>query len=199
MRNFLFEHDNVLTKEQCQNIIDAFEKCDLKKEGWIGEGRANFDIKRSMDLSVTRDLVEKFKDFKEIDKILTSKLTTMLNEYVKHLCKEFEYFEPDNWCTLFNNMEDTGYQIQRVDPGGFYNWHSDYQPFNHRILTFIWYLNDVDEKNGGSTEFYDGRAIQPKTGKFIMFPATWTEVHRGAVLKSGKKYIVTGWLYYNKD
>ena len=34
-------------------------------------------------------------------------------------------------------------------------------------------------------------------GKLLIFPATWTYMHRGNVPISEDKYIVTGWLYGN--
>ena len=44
-----------------------------------------------------------------------------------------------------------------------------------RCLTYIWYLNDIDED--GYTEFIDGTKVQPKTGRICIFPATWTFIH----------------------
>ena len=52
------------------------------------------------------------------------------------------------------------------------------------------YTND----SGGWTEFIDGTRIQPKVGSILLFPATWTYVHRGYPTKV-PKYIVTGWIY----
>jgi len=62
-----------------------------------------------------------------------------------------------------------------------------------RVLTFIWYLNDIEED--GYTEFMDGTKVQPKTGRFCLFPATWEYHHRGYPPKSQTKYICTGWLH----
>ena len=98
------------------------------------------------------------------------------------------------------NLSDTGYQIQRTLPGEFYTWHNDfyYEQHKSRFLTFIWYLNDVYED--GYTEFIDGTKIEPRTGKMMIFPATWTYQHRGYPPKSETKYICTGWIYgsYNQ-
>ena len=86
---------------------------------------------------------------------------------------------------------DTGYQIQRTTPGGFYDWHHD--ACNSRRLTFIWYLNDIN--SGGYTEFIDGTKVRPRTGRLLLFPATTQYRHRGVAPKKDIKYIVTGWLY----
>jgi hypothetical protein len=57
----------------------------------------------------------------------------------------------------------------------------------------MWYLNDVEE--GGETEFFGNYKIKPETGKFVLFPATWTYPHAALVPRSGDKYIITGWFY----
>ena len=58
------------------------------------------------------------------------------------------------------------------------------------------YLNNVEE--GGSTYFshYDLEII-PKKGVTLIWPAEWTHAHRGNELKSGIKYIITGWINFS--
>ena len=97
-------------------------------------------------------------------------------------------------------MSDTGYQIQKTSPNSGYTWHDDFDPSYDntssagiRVLSFIWYLNDVSE--GGYTEFIDGTKIQPERGKFLIFPSTWNFIHRGFPPKKESKYIITGWLH----
>ena len=67
----------------------------------------------------------------------------------------------------------------------------------HRLLAFMTYLNDVED--GGSTYFshYD-LDIKPKKGLTIIWPAEWTHAHKGNVVNSGSKYIITGWLTFPK-
>ena len=64
-----------------------------------------------------------------------------------------------------------------------------------RVLAWMTYLNDVEE--GGETHFthYD-LSIKPKKGLTIIWPAEWTHAHRGNVLFSGSKYMLTGWMSY---
>ena len=64
----------------------------------------------------------------------------------------------------------------------------------YRVLTYLFYLNDIDE--GGETEFFGGDIkIIPKAGKLIIFPASWTFPHCGKMPISSNKYIITGWIY----
>ena len=57
------------------------------------------------------------------------------------------------------------------------------------------YLNDVQD--GGNTYFnhYDLR-VKPEIGKTLIWPAEWTHAHSGEVLRSGVKYIITGWMHF---
>ena len=59
------------------------------------------------------------------------------------------------------------------------------------------YLNDVED--GGSTYFnhYD-LDIKPTKGLTLIWPAEWTHSHKGNILNSGVKYIITGWLIFPK-
>ena len=59
------------------------------------------------------------------------------------------------------------------------------------------YLNNVED--GGSTYFshYD-LDIKPQKGLTIIWPAEWTHAHKGNVINTGSKYIITGWLTFPK-
>jgi hypothetical protein len=57
------------------------------------------------------------------------------------------------------------------------------------------YLNDVEE--GGETEFlYQGLKIKPEKGTLVVWPSSYTHVHRGNPPYSNDKYIITGWGQY---
>jgi hypothetical protein len=87
------------------------------------------------------------------------------------------------------------YKIQKTVPGGGYHlWHyeSGTRLACTRLLTWILYLNDVEE--GGETEFlYLPKRIKPKAGTLILWPAGFTHTHRGNPPLNNPKYIVTGW------
>ena len=135
---------------------------------------------------------EKWKD---IEELFHKKISLMLDLYINHLRNsgiltsfknnEAIYLVPPST----ENMMDTGYQIQRTSPGKGYIWHND--AASHRLLTFILYLNDVDE---GWTQFYTGDQVSPSLGRGVIFPATWTYYHQGYPPKQ-TKYIMTGWLH----
>jgi len=62
-----------------------------------------------------------------------------------------------------------------------------------RMLTFLWYINDVEE--GGETQFWKNVKIKPTVGKLVLFPASWTYPHKANIPISHDKYVITGWIY----
>ena len=199
---FIFEMEDVLSEDLCKHIIEKYEKDDRKFDGVIGSQKeVDKTRKTSIDLDITGCAVEDMEDgndeWQKIDDKLKESLSLGYQKYVDHLSEQFkQQYEEGGFQVFQTELHDIGYQMQRTDPGGFYIWHTDYNPNVRRILTFIFYVNDVHEEDGGATEFIGNVKIQPKRGKLILFPATWTGVHRGCVLKRGIKYIITGWLHY---
>lgn len=188
MNEFIWQCSNVLSGEFCQQVIDKFESLPYTKrqEGVVLNGIVRRDIKQSFDYKIDKNDDE----WKDIDKVFYDKLSYGLetySDYLKEIHPELSYI-------IGNNARDSGYQIQKTMPGGFYNWHHDFfvQTQGPRILTYIWYLNTITE--GGYTEFVDKTLIQPEQGKMVIFPATWTCLHRGVPPVFEKKYLVTGWL-----
>jgi Rps23 Pro-64 3,4-dihydroxylase Tpa1-like proline 4-hydroxylase len=65
--------------------------------------------------------------------------------------------------------------IQKYDKNkGKYVYHDDgaidILSKNYRVITYLWYLNDVEQ--GGETEFFGGDLkIKPETGKLLFFPS----------------------------
>ena len=187
---FIFVADNIVTPEQCNEIIDRFEKDRKHQHQGVTAGGVDISVKDSIDLMPDMNPEE----WKDIEELFHKKISLMLDLYVTHLrnsglLTSFNndgiYLVPPN----LENMIDTGYQIQRTSPGKGYIWHND--AASHRLLTFILYLNDVEE---GWTQFYTGDQISPSLGRGVIFPATWTYYHQGYPPKQ-TKYIMTGWLH----
>ena len=176
--DFIFEKKNDLTPELCQSMIQRFEADPGKQPGRTGGGIVP-EIKQSLDLVFTR-----LPAWEDICRTLDAKLKENIIEYIKFLMTRCPII-PDN----MENVWHCGYQLQK---SGYYRWHHD-SMVEHgrvRVLTFIWYLNDIEQ--GGHTGF-TYKTVKPECGKFVMFPATWDYVHCGFDAKD--KYIVTGWLH----
>jgi len=188
LSDYIWIKHNALTPEFCAHVINKFNDDERSILGKTGSGYVP-DVKQSTDL-----LISAYEEWSEEDEVFFKSLNTSFDEYIDSLPGQDQYYNE-----FKRPVEDTGYQIQRTEPGGFYVWHHDGMPKYHnkklgvRTATFIWYLNDVVED--GYTEFIDGTKVQPETGKLLVFPATWQYEHRGYPPKSEVKYLVTGWMY----
>ena len=62
---------------------------------------------------------------------------------------------------------------------------------NIYFIQLIFYLNTLQENQGGCTEFIDGKKVRPEMGKVLMYPCSWTFPHKGCEILDGYKYICT--------
>ena len=193
LSDFIHVEYNTLSEEFCNGVIGKFETDSRKHQGRLGSGKnsgVNVDIKDSIDL-----MISGLDDWKEEDEVLFNSVNKCSQKYRnKNLLEDIKI------PILLDTMSDTGYQIQKTSPNCGYTWHDDFDPSYDnisiagiRVLSFIWYLNDISE--GGYTEFIDGTKIRPERGKFLIFPSTWNFIHRGFPPKKESKYIITGWLH----
>jgi hypothetical protein len=182
-RDQIYIADKQLSPEFCKACIDKFESDPCIESGVTGRGHA-VDTKQSDDL-----MISKYNRWNKEDNQVATQLSKNLNNFAVEFKNKFDWW-------VYKELHDTGYQIQRTHPNGFYHWHSD-DAKSTRHYTFIFYLNDI--KNGGYTEFIDGTRIQPKAGRFLLFPATDIYTHRGTAPKDEIKYILTGWLHREFD
>ena len=186
---FIYECDDVFPVDFCNRVIDKFEKSDLKFKGVTSVGINH--IKQSTDLRIYEEpeWVEEEKYFhdtiqKAMKKYKTFLLKMDVDDEIKELLTE---------QIMISHIHPP--QIQRTEPGQYYHWHHDaIPPPNWQLFTYIIYLNDVEKDLGGTTEFSCGKTIQPKAGKIVFFPCTWTYFHRGKTLEKGVKYIATAGL-----
>lgn len=198
MSDWVLEISDFLPDDVCETLISRFEKDTNQKRGRIGGSggpHVDLSIKNSIDLYISDK-----NDWIDMDDVLYDYVREGMRQYIQHVKKEVNpHFK------LPIDVSDKGYQIQKYQPNvGHYTWHDDFciemsrdnLTRLTRMLTFIFYLNDVAD--GGETEFYNGRKVRPSRGKFMMFPSTTTFTHRANVPISGYKYICTGWLYTRK-
>lgn len=65
----------------------------------------------------------------------------------------------------------------------------------NRYLVLLWYLNDVEE--GGETAFPQlDLAVEPRTGRLLVFPPYWMYQHAGLRTVSGDKFILSTYLLF---
>jgi len=95
-----------------------------------------------------------------------------------------------------NQLFTRNFLIKKYEKNsGKYVFHTDELFFKdrktHRVITFIWYLNSIEE--GGETVF-ENIKIKPEKGKLLLFPSNWTYPHSSAIPITDNKYVIVGWI-----
>ena len=190
-------------KEVCSDIIHYVEiEEDGKYEGVTGGGLRK-DIKDTLDFQICATNEKNKPHWNKIRDLLERELNINIKKYVKSINDAIiidEENSQDKYKVFDKFVSFDTIQIQRYTKmKGKYIYHQDFradwETKKFRVITFLWYLNDVAE--GGETEFWAKHRIKPEAGKLLLFPATWTYPHRGMMPISNDKYIITGWIYFH--
>ncbi|MFS1702272.1 2OG-Fe(II) oxygenase [Alteromonas sp. AMM-1] len=224
MTTFIEVIDNALPAQLCSDIINTFDASGQLAPGRTGGG-VDTDKKRSMDVSFSQN--PEFQAYhQQVFQVCGNAIFNYLKKYyfaivgplgltlpdpntgqpVKLTSENFETLGLPQLPMLIQHLFRLGdINTQRYEKGhgGYPYWHSEVfpqAPHNealHRILLFMFYLNDVEE--GGSTDFYyQNVSIQPKAGRMVIAPAYFTHTHRGQIPVSDNKYILTSWVLFNR-
>lgn len=174
----------------CEDLIDFFETYSANHTAGKTAGGLNLEAKKSTDLSIRpRDLEQ--ADHKVVRDYIEA-LFTCHRDYLE----QWPFIK-----SILPRVEIGSFNIQRYDAGGhFQKIHSERSKIgtSHRILAWMTYLNDVDD--GGATHFtHQGISVQPQRGKTLIWPAEWTHAHKGELVSSASKYIITGWMHFPPD
>jgi hypothetical protein len=177
--------ENAFSKEYCEGLIKNY---DTAIEAGYGRTRQDAEGYSKLQKSDT----QLYNDLNNIQVPITN--IADFNEVFWDKCYSIYVKE-------FPSLKDSGrhnnfsFKMQRTGlREGYHIWH--YESCNRelscRLLTWMLYLNDVDE--GGETEFlYQSMRVKPKQGTLVIWPAAFTHTHRGNPPLSNEKYIVTGW------
>ena len=179
MNDFIERQDNLLSKKECDDIIDwSLSSRDIKQPNNVKYAGYSY-------VDFTCDEVFDLPELQPIKRALL-KLKTSYNE--KHL--------------ELDNLNSWGLEYLRIKwwkPGDYYSvWHSEHDVKTPlRVLSFLIYLSD----NDSYTEFTRYGKFETKSGSGIMFPAYFTHTHRGSVCKRGlHRYIASGYFsFINSD
>ena len=178
---------NIDNDNLCKDIINFFEQnLELQQKGTTSLG-VNEKIKKTTDITINPSK-------------LTDPKYKVFNDYFKQLNECFiSYKNQYSFIKTFLHKAHIGhFNIQKYEPGDhFSHLHSERTNISnlHRIFAWMTYLNDVSD--GGTTDFnYYDIKIKPEVGKTLIWPAEWTHSHKGSILNSGFKYIITGWIHF---
>jgi prolyl 4-hydroxylase len=174
-------YDNVLSKDVCDSLISFFEN--------------NSDKQEKIDDSKCPSFTQiNFTENHKIDKKTEELHKNVILKVLEYKKKYYEYI--DSRCFPENNSFEQ-FRIKKYKNNGkdLFDTHVDVKDYSsaRRYLSFLFYLNDVDE--GGETIF-EGMKISPKCGRMIVFPPLWMYPHKGCIPKSNSKYIMSTYLHY---
>jgi hypothetical protein len=197
--DYVYEIEDVLPKEICEIIIKRYDKDSRKEESAVGKGGVvDKEIRRSKVLPFSR-----YSDWGDVDCIIKDVISESITKYAMYIAETFRNTKLVDRKHLFKQMKDTfasmedeGYFVQEYKEGDFYEWHVDHSKRmpNQRTLSFVLYLNTLNENQGGCTEFINGKKVRPIQGNMVVFPSDWQHLHRGAPVKNdGVKYTIGTW------
>lgn len=174
----------VLTKEECDQIIEWSEESKLFESSKVGKFKINNSIRKSKTIRIP--------DGNPFIDLILSKLNQAFLEYCEN------YLE-DSYLISIKESTHDGYffeplQCTKYDESDYYRWHTDQGSDPKticRLISFVLYLND--EFEGGYTEFPFDK-YKGKPGEVIIFPSNFLFPHCGQKITSGTKRIITTWL-----
>jgi hypothetical protein len=194
--NLIYTNPHSISKQLCDEIIHLYELEDNRRYSGITAGGLDKNVKDTTDFMIPHDKV-----WGQIHDFLATELKLNIKMYFDNLNNN--KIQNENSSRKFKIFADTetkiySFMMQRyIKQVGRYVYHNDAQiDWNnkeHRMVTFLWYLNTVNE--GGETEIWGETKIKPEAGKLLLFPACWTFPHSGKMPISDNKYIITGWIY----
>tara|TARA_B100001287_G_scaffold276265_1_gene286472 strand:- start:1710 stop:2369 length:660 start_codon:yes stop_codon:yes gene_type:complete len=188
--DFIEIFDNILSRDECKTIINKFDNFDKNRHSKIIEScsyKQESSCKREVSkkcTQITFDLSKKEDIF--YHRFVKKAILKSLPLYTKR----YPFLKIGGDCNEFHLTSLYNFQ-KYTDGEGYYKLHCEHGPLApYRMLVWTLYLNDA--KSG--TEFTTQKKIvKPKTGRMIIWPASWTHPHRGVTPNKGLKYILTGW------
>ena len=203
--SFIYLNNNSISHELCDDLIKLFDEETHGKYEGVTHGGLNKDVKDTTDFVIPKinEKWSKIYDFLEKElKTNMQKYYIQLNNYDKPSGYSNNGQKTSKKYKMLNydKFDISTFMMQRYKKNtGRYIYHDDssidYKNSKHRVVTYLWYLNTVEE--GGETEFWGNYKIKPERGKLLLFPASWTFPHCGKMPISNDKYIITGWVYVN--
>ena len=186
--NFIMEYEDFLPKHYCEDVMLYFNN--METSGYTAK-RNNFDKHHIDDTQIALHDEHSIK-FGNAGMISLAFLNTFWDIAYDSYVKKYSIISETEDHKIYNM------KVQKTLIGeGYHRWHNETgsRVDSCRFLTFVAYLNDVEE--GGETEFlYYPRRIKPKAGTLVLWPASFTHAHRGNPPISNEKYIITGWIEF---
>ena len=194
MEKFVLEIPNFIPDDVCTSIIGRFENDNRKVEGsysYTVDNKLVTREKNNNELSAST-----CSNWEDINILFIDYIGKAYTEYLNYLKDTFDGYGDPKYPIYerelgTNYLICTGFPIQRLGKGDVYDWHHDGDVSKPYFIQIIFYLNTLQENQGGCTEFIDGKKVRPEMGKVLMYPCSWTFPHKGGEVLDGYKYICT--------
>ena len=197
IEDFMGIFPNAATKEYCEKVIKWFE---YNKKGSFGGQRKTLTRQENTP-GTPKSKKDSEQYFFEAEELLLYRTLPILDELVKTIRNSYSKlhtFYGAGLEKIGKHQISPSVKIQKYEPTqGYHVWHCDCDSVlsSRRVLVCMLYLNTVEK--GGETEFlYQSRRISPVQGTLVLFPTTWTHLHRGNPPLKGDKYIMNTWLEF---
>ena len=180
--NFIEIYDDALSVENCDKLIDYFNKSP-QAEGMLSGRILDPTQKQSTEL-----INSYFTSHEIVFRLISPTLQKYTDKYIEKYIplKHVKKWGVDDEFTLKKfEGEDDGFKV----------WHMEHSIHNpYRILVWMFYLNDAQS----GTEFFHHPNIESKKGRLVIWPAGWTHYHKGVTPNKGIKYIMSGWYSFQE-
>jgi hypothetical protein len=190
--------DGFLDPETCAQFRDNFELCARhhQRRGGDWVNLVELELWNLTHRTAANPLEQARRsmtyDWTPATDLLTDKIYSQAESYVA----TWGQFEGVHLLPHQFSME--GMRIKCYRPNGLdqFKLHVDVadRASSGRFLSFLLYLNDSD----AGTEFpLEGKTVEAREGRLLMFPPLWTYPHIGHMPKDGStKYILSTYLHY---
>mgnify|MGYP001180300815 CR=1 FL=1 len=191
--NFIGVWDNFMPKAQCDKFIEWYHTLfdgtahivNSEIEETPGDGRFQFP-KGQLGRNDKQILVNHH------NQDLTNCAYQYLQSCIQHYIWKYTQLSTQNIMSTHIKFQHT------PTDGGYHEFHYEAMGLDHSARVLVWMIYLNDEFEGGETEFINPpRRIQPTTGTVLIWPAGFTHTHKGNLVLSGDKYVLTGWYYLN--
>jgi hypothetical protein len=189
--DFIEVYTSVLPKPLVDRLIKHIDRVEEEQQldhnkKFAGKGADQFNNKLDRD------------DFQVY---LTANNEASLKDEVLDILMPYFQNYSDKYSIKTNGLIFEEIKIQKTKKYGNYSrWHTEQgggAGWDQATRVLVWsvYLNDVPE--AGETEFlFQQKRIKPIEGNLLVWPASYTHLHRGNPPIGGNKYIITGWGIY---
>tara|TARA_Y100001963_G_C6648234_1_gene384427 strand:- start:82 stop:729 length:648 start_codon:yes stop_codon:yes gene_type:complete len=193
--SYIKAYRNVFSPSLCKNLIETYEKLWREREEEIKKMSLCYTeegVKKCGACDCQRLDIMQHKEFNQPFKVVMNGIQSAITQYKKDV-----KLHSTQW------PEKYGYEHLRIkrylcDENQQHDFHSDVNNIEStkRFLAIVCYLND--EFDEGETEFpHFGLKVKPLRGTILLFPCTWSYLHKGNPSTNGyAKYILGSFLNY---